>query len=92
MSKKAAEPDDLIAAHPCRFVDWHRVETFEHDMALGADHEECRCEVDFVKPFEVQITSVHDIERAGFEDQLVEDIDVVNFAISDNDDRRNIAA
>ena len=40
---------------------------------------------------EVQIAAIHDVERAGFPDQLVEDVDVVNTAGGDNDDGGKVA-
>jgi hypothetical protein len=40
---------------------------------------------------EVQIAAIHDIERAGFPDQLVEDVHVVNTARRDNDDGGKVA-
>ena len=41
---------------------------------------------------EIQITSIHDIEGAGLRDQIVENIDVVDFSRGDFDERRDIAA
>jgi len=40
---------------------------------------------------EVQIAAIHDIERAGFPDQLVADVHVVNTARRDNDDGGKVA-
>jgi len=45
-----------------------------------------------VKPLEIEVAAVHNVKRAGFENQLMQEIDVVNFAVSDDDHRRNIAA
>ena len=40
--------------------------------------------MDGVKAFEIQIPTVDNIEGSWFEDQLIEDVDVVNLAMSDN--------
>src|SRR5436190_23695333 len=62
---EAAERDGLIAADPGGFVDFHRIETIEYGMALGARHEKCGSPMN---------------------------IDVVNLAVSNDDNGRNIAA
>ena len=68
VSIEAAERNDLIAAYTSGFVDFHGIQAFEHDMALGADHKECGGQIDFVESLEIQISAVHDVEHAGFED------------------------
>src|SRR5512139_1302567 len=45
-----------------------------------------------VKAFEVQIASVDDIESSRFEDQLIEDPDIVNLAVGNNDEGGNASS
>ena len=40
----------------------------------------------------IQIATIHDIEGAGLRDQVVENIDVLDFSRGDFDERRDIAA
>ena len=44
-----------------------------------------------MKSGEVEITAIHDVEGTSLPDQLVEDVDVVNTARRDNDDRGKAA-
>jgi len=42
-----------------------------------------------IQTSEVQIATIHDIEGAGFDNQLVEDSDIVELAVGDSDERGN---
>ena len=48
--------------------------------------------MDGVKAIEVQIASVDDIESSRFEDQLIEDPDIVNLAMGNNDEGGNASS
>ena len=61
VSVEATEGDDLIAAYSSGLVHFHGTKTFEYDVALGTDDEECGSLMDFVEPLEIQIGTVHDI-------------------------------
>jgi hypothetical protein len=41
---------------------------------------------------EVEIAAIHDIEGAGFGKELIQNIDVVHLAVTDENERGNIAA
>ena len=45
-----------------------------------------------VKAFEIQIASVDNIESSRFEDQLIEDLDIVNLAVGNNDEGGNASS
>ena len=45
-----------------------------------------------IKPLEVDIASVHDVEGAGLGQQQVENIDIVQLAVADVEERRDVAA
>ena len=84
--------NDLVGLNPGGFVDGPRVQAPEPEVALGSDHVEGRCLVDGIKAIEVQISSVDDIESSRFEDQLIEDLDIVNLAVGNNDEGWNASS
>jgi hypothetical protein len=45
--------------------------------------------MDSIKAIEIQIPTVDDIKGSWFEDQLIEDVDVVNFAMGNNHEGGN---
>jgi hypothetical protein len=45
--------------------------------------------MDSIKAIEIQIPTVDDVKGSWFEDQLIQDGDVVNFAMSDNNEGGN---
>jgi len=47
--------------------------------------------MDPVEPTEVQIGAVHDIDRSRLEGNLVEDVDLVNPAMGNDGNRRDVA-
>jgi hypothetical protein len=85
------ENDDLIALDPDGFVDGLRVEASEPEVAFGSGGEEGRCLMDGIKAIEIQISTIDNVKGSWFEGQLIEDIEVVNLAMSDNDEERNTA-
>ena len=47
--------------------------------------------MDFVEACKVQIAPVEKVNGARFEEEFVEEIDLVNFAVSNENERRNAA-
>jgi len=47
--------------------------------------------MNFVEAAKVEITTIHDIDGPGLDDQLVEDIDIVNISGGYDHHRRNVA-
>jgi hypothetical protein len=86
---KAFQDNNLVGLNPSGFVDRSRIETPEPEVAFGPGDKEGRCLMDSIKAIEIQIPTVDNIEGSWFEDQLIEDVDVVNFAMSDNNERGN---
>ena len=41
---------------------------------------------------EIDVTAIHHIEGASFGKKLIEDVDVMHFAVADEDERGNVAA
>jgi len=89
---EAFENHGLVAEESGRLVDGVRVETPEVEILLGASHKEGGREMKFVKATEVDITAIHHVDGARFEEKSVEDIDVVNSAGSNNDKGGNASA
>ena len=89
MGIESFQDNDLIALHPGGFVDGPRVEASEPEVAFGSGDEEGRCLMDGIKAIEIQISTIDNVKGPWFESQLIEDVDVVNLAMSDNDEGRD---
>ena len=73
--------DGMIRANSGSLVDRVRVAALEQDIGFRANHEEGRIQGEHVEALEIHIAAIHDVEGAGFRHDLVEDVDVVYFAI-----------
>lgn len=76
--------DDLVALKSRDFVYWLRVQASESEIVLGHDDEEGSCLVDCMKPGEVGISPIHEVDGSGFDLELIEDVHFVYLAVSDN--------
>ena len=88
----AREPDGLIAAQPGRLVDAPPRDPPAAHVFLGAGNEEGSVLLEHIQTSEIDVSSIHDIERAGFEDQEVERVDIVQFSAGNVDKTRDVAA
>ena len=61
------------------------------EVLLGAGDKESAALMNSMPAGEVQAAAIHDGERAGFPDELVEDVDIMNTASGDNDDGGKVA-
>ena len=61
------------------------------EVRLGAGDEEAAGIVKAGQALEVDVAAIHDVEGAGLGHQLIEDIDVVQLAVADEDERRDVA-
>lgn len=62
------------------------------EVAFGSGHEE-RCVLrKAIETSEIDVSTVHDIESSRFENQLIQEGDIVNFPVSDTDHARNRAS
>ena len=89
---EAGEHDGLIANQPRASIDWMRITTLGFEVGFGAGDKEAFCLVQLIKPLEVDVASVHDVESTRLGQQQVQNVDVVEFAIADVDERRDVAA
>ena len=58
---------------------------------FGSHDEERRAEGEHKEAFEIDVGPIHDVEGAGLGADLVEDVDVVHFAVSNADTRGDVA-
>ena len=86
---KTFQDNDLIGLDPGGFVHRSRIEAPEPEVAFGSGDKKGQCLMDSIKAIEIQIPTVDDIKGSWFEDQLIQNGDVVNFAMSDNNERGN---
>lgn len=84
--------DALVADNAGIPVGRHRVHPARVHAALGSGHEECPSLMQREQPTEIQITAIHHVERAGFESQHVQHVDLVGLAVRDVDEGWNVAA
>ena len=89
---KAGEHDGLIADQSGAAIDGMGITALGFEIGLGAGHKEAFRLVQSIEPIEVDVASVHDVESAGLGQQQVQDVDVVQFAVADVEERRDIAA
>ena len=82
----------MVALNALGFVHLSRVETFEPEIAFGSSHKKRRSLMHPIKASKIQIPSVDDIEGSRFEDHLIEDPEIVNFAMGDNDEGGNTSS
>ena len=88
---KARQHDGLVANQAGAAIDGMRVATLGFEVGFGPGDKETFRIVQLIKPIEIDVTSVHDVESAGFGQQQIEDVDVVQFAIADVEERRDTA-
>ena len=88
----ASEPDGLIAAQAGCLVDAVRIDASVLQIGFGTRDEESLGLMQDVEPSEIDITAIHDIETAGFESQLVENIHIPQLAVRDVNEGGNRSA
>ena len=64
----------------------------EFDTKMLLDPFEKQLDLPPASPLEVDISSVHDVESIGFGQQQVQNVDVVQVASADVQERGNVAA
>jgi hypothetical protein len=86
------EQNRLIASQSGSEIDRVRGSSDIIEVAFGPGHEE-RCVLrKAMETSEIDISTVHDIEGSGFEDQLIQEGDIVNLPMSDADYARDRAS
>ena len=85
------EHHGLVETQAGVFVHGTGVTAGAAEVLFGAGDEESTALVEAMPAGEVEVAAIHDVERAGFPDELVEDIDVMHTARGDNDDGGKVA-
>ena len=80
---------DLIAENTLQAISWHRIVPGEAEVALGTSDEECSGQNDPSKTSEIHVGTIHHIEGTGFEDQVVEPVNIGVAGCCDVDAGRN---
>ncbi len=88
----ASQHDGLIAAQAARLVDRVRIQPSILKVRLGADDEERLRPMQGMQPPKVEKAAIHHVEASRLEGKLVEDVDLVQFAVGDMAKRRDIPA
>ena len=86
------ECHDLIADHSGRSVYWLGVEALEIEALFGPRNKEGGSEMQFVQACEIEVAAIHHIEGAGFEAELIQNVDLVNLAMCNDHNSWNVAA
>lgn len=89
---EAGQENRLIADEAGRTIDRARIAAAGLEVGLGARDEEASGIIEARQTLEVEIAAIHDIEGAGFGKELIQNIDVVHLAVTDENERGNIAA
>ena len=82
----------LVADDASRTIHWQGVLSSKTQIRLGSGYKETACLVQPMQPGEVEITTVHDVERTCLGNNLVENIYIVQLAIADMNKAGNVAA
>jgi hypothetical protein len=88
----ACKSDSLVAAQPGALVDAPARNLSAFEVFLGTCHKEGDVLLKHIQTSEIDVSSIHDIKRARFEDQVVEGIDIVHFSAGNVDKTGNVAA
>ena len=84
------EDNNLIALDAGGFVDGLGIEACSAEVYFCTSDKECRCPVDLVEAGKIEISAIHDVDGPKLDEQLVEDVDIVDFSRGDDHDGRNI--
>jgi len=88
--QRAGKDYGLVASQTGRFVHASRRSPAMNQFVPGANHKICCVGIEPAEPGEVDVSPVHDVERAGIEDQFVQDQVVGRLAACNADKTRDI--
>src|SRR5687767_6231132 len=92
LGNRIVEHDNLIALQAGLFVHGLGVYPATVESLFGPSHKESSRLMHAVESSEIEIGTVHQVNGAGFPDQLIEDVDFVDLSARDDDHGRNTAA
>src|SRR5262249_3383137 len=85
------QADGLIAANATRLVDWSRHDMSKTRVFARTRDKESRALMQPKKPREIDVAAIDQIDRSRLEEQFVEDLDFVCFAVRHSNDRGNMS-
>src|SRR5439155_5097692 len=88
----ARQPDGAIAPQAGRLVDGTSRSAGPVEIAFGPRHKQCGTNRQSVQSHEVDVAAIHHVERARLDEQVIEDVDVVRFSVSDPHKTGDIAS
>ena len=77
----AVRPNDLITDEAGAVIDEPGGEAAEPGVRLRSQDEEAAAEMKTMEALEVEVGPVHDVERPGFRNQHVQDVDVMQLSV-----------
>ena len=83
--------DCLIGDYPGRAVGCRRIHSMRFEIGFGASHKKGAGLMQFIQAGEVDIPSIHHVDRASFRCEHVQYIHVVHLAVGDVDETRDVA-
>src|SRR5205807_2485211 len=87
----ACESDGLVATQPSRLVDAPTGDLPVLKVFLGTRNEVGGVFLEHIQTSKIDVSSIHDVERTGLEQQEVERVDIVKFPAGNVDKTRNVA-
>ena len=88
----ATQLDSLIADHAGGTIRLARIDSLILGVGFGSQYEVTADLIHHVQAREVEKGPVHDIECTDFGEQLIQNVDIMQFAIGDMDESWDIAA
>ena len=87
----AGEDNRLIADEPGTAIDAVRISALRLGVGLGARDEEAAGLVKAVQASEIEEAAIHDVEGTWLRNQVIEDVDLVQFAATDVNEGGDVA-
>ena len=82
----------MVADHPGAAVGLAPRESLETHASFGSGHKERSSLIESRQALEIDVTAIDDIEGASLANELIEDVDVVELAVADVQESRDIPA
>lgn len=84
-----AQADGLVASQSGGFIDGPGLLDAELGVAFCADNKGCPCLLNAIETCEIEIAPVDNVDASGFDDDLVEKMNVVDGTIGNTDEYRD---
>jgi hypothetical protein len=89
---EASKDNTLVTDQTSGAIDWMRVAALDLEVRLATGDEEAARLVEAIEAREIEEATIHNVESARLRQQLVKDIDLVHLAITDVNERGDVAA